>query len=395
MAPAQPALKSADADRLIFRPQAGPAGDVLVAIFLRGGMDGVYAVPPFADRALHAQRKGFGVLERRHGLIALDDLFGLHPDFSPLEPLYRQRQLAIVHAVGLTQSVLSHFGATKAIEGGSAGEALESGWIGRHLAALPTPGGKSPSPLRAVAIGHGVPLVLQGSPAQAIDGFSHVLLEIPAGWDPGFSRVLRAMYSGGQDLASRAGRESLQTLSILKRLASSAPPPGGSALNLEEPFAAHLWQVAQLIKADVGLEAAVLGLSDWDCHASQQRGMAGPMQSLAAGLRGFVEELGSQMRRVVVVVLSEFGRRIAPNDAGGTDHGRGTAMFVLGGGIRGGRVYGRWPGLAADQLDESGNLRVTTDYRDVLAEIVERRLLNPALSPVFPGLKPSYLGLTD
>jgi uncharacterized protein (DUF1501 family) len=161
-----------------------------------------------------------------------------------------------------------------------------------------------------------------------------------------------------------------------------------------DQFGSHLCQVAQLIKADMGLEAAVLGLADWDSHISQEKFLKGVMQSLAQGLQGFVQDLGEQMRRVVIVVMSEFGRRVAPNGAGGTDHGRASAMLVVGGGIRGGKVYGRWPGLAVDELDGQGNLRVTTDYRNVLAEIVDRRLKNPRLDRVFPGLKPSYLKFT-
>jgi uncharacterized protein (DUF1501 family) len=251
-----------------------------------------------------------------------------------------------------------------------------------------------PSPLRSIALGHGIPPVLNGSKAQSLDSLADFRLEVPAGWDPGFSRVLRQMYAPGGDLASVAGRETLATLEVLQRLAKSTYQPANSALYSPDVFGNHLSQVAQLIKADVGLEAAVLGLADWDSHVGQARMLVEPMQSLAQGLQGFAQDLGDQMQRVAVVVMSEFGRRIVPNDAGGTDHGRATAMLVIGGGIRGGKVYGHWPGLAVDELDEQGNLRVTTDYRDVLAEIVDRRLKNPLLDRVFPGLKPKYLNFT-
>jgi uncharacterized protein (DUF1501 family) len=295
--------------------------------------------------------------------------------------------------------LLSHFDATKAIERGTPVGRVETGWIGRHLAAtdpaLQSAAGTShASPIRALALGHGISPVLYGSKAQALDSLADFRLEVPAGWDPGFSSVLRRMYAQGTDLASSAGRETLATLGGLQRLSKSAYQPANSALYSPDTFGSHLSQVAQLIKADVGLEAAVLSLADWDSHVSQTKMLVGVMQSLSQGLEGFAQDLGDRMRRVVVVVMSEFGRRVAPNDAGGTDHGRASAMLVIGGGIRGGKVYGHWPGLATGDLDEQGNLRVTTDYRNVLAEIVDCRLKNPAIDRVFPGLKPKYLNFT-
>ena len=243
-------------------------------------------------------------------------------------------------------------------------------------------------------MGQGIPRVLQGTPAQALENLADYRLEVPAGWDPGFSRVLRQLYAPGNDLISASGRETFAMLSVLERLAKSSYQPANSAIYSPDVFGNHLKQVAQLIKADVGLEAAVLSLADWDSHASQINFLAAPMQSLAQGLQGFVQDLGDRVRRVTVLVMSEFGRRIMPNDSGGTDHGRATAMLVIGGGIRGGKVYGAWPGLAGSDLDSQGNLRVTTDYRNVLAELVDRRLKNSAIDRVFPGLKPSYLNFT-
>ncbi|HEX3999899.1 MAG TPA: DUF1501 domain-containing protein [Pirellulales bacterium] len=399
-----PAPNAASADRLIFRPTAGPAGDVLVAVFLRGGMDAIYTIPPFGDRAFQLQRHGFGPLEpgskhSANGLINLDDYFGLHPHFAPLESLYRQKLMAIVHAVGLEEPILSHFDASRAIERGATGKQIATGWIGRHLAAdaagiSSTAPGSNPSPLRAVAMGHGIPLALHGAEAQSLDSLGDYRLEVPAGWDPGFSRVLRTLYAGGADLASTAGRQTFDTIAVLQRLAKSRYQSANSAIYPFDTFGNHLSQVAQLIKADVGLEAAVLDLSDWDSHASQIDFLVPPMQSLALGLQAFAQDMGEQMRRVLVVAMSEFGRRVQPNDSAGTDHGRGSAMLVVGGGVHGGKVYGRWPGLAAHDLDVQGNLRVTTDYRDVLAEIVDRRLKNPAIDRVFPGLKPKYLNFT-
>ncbi len=391
------------ADRLIFRPKTGPAGDVLVAIFLRGGMDALYTVPPFGDRAFHSQRKAFDIADPfagcGNGVVNLDDFFGFHADFAPLESLYRQKLMAVVHTVRLEEPIICHFDATQPSEQRrQPGIHIETGWIGRHLASTPaainSATGANPSPLRAVAIGGGIPRVLQGSQAQSLESLADYRLEVPAGWDPGFTRVLRQIYGRGKDLVSAAGRDTFGMLAVLQKLSASRYSPAHSAAYSPDVFGGHLSQVAQLIKADVGLEAAVLSLADWDSHVTQIDFLKQPMQSLAMGLTGFVQDLGERMRNVTIVVMSEFGRRVVPNDSLGTDHGRGTAMFVIGGGIRGGKVYGRWPGMANPDLDEHGNLRVTTDYRDVLAEIVERRLKNQFIDRVFPGLKPSYLGLT-
>jgi uncharacterized protein (DUF1501 family) len=324
-------------------------------------------------------------------MVALDDFFGLHRDFALLEPLYRQQQLAVVHAVGLSEPLLSHFDATRAIERGIAGQGLEDGWIGRHLAAeVPS----NPSPLRAVALGDQLPQVLRGSEARLLQSLSDFRLVLPADWNPGFTQALGKLYARGADLAAVAGRGTLQTLAALKRLTASPYRPEQGARYPADTFGAHLRQVAQLIKADLGLEAAVLSIQGWDTHISQADNLVHPMRSLAKGLAGFSRDLGDRMSRVVVVVISEFGRRVMPNASHGTDHGRATAMLVLGGGIRGGKVYGRWPGLAAEELDEHGNLPVTTDYRHVLAEIVDRRLHDKSLGKVFPNFEPKYLEFT-
>ena len=218
-------------------------------------------------------------------------------------------------------------------------------------------------------------------------------LELPLGWKPGFMTALARLYASGSDPLAAAGRGTLATLATVDRLAarvdhSVIERPGvyPSAL------LSQLELVARLIKAEVGLEAAVLTQGGWDTHLSQIKEIERPMLNLGWALQAFVDALGDRIDRVTLVVLSEFGRRIAPNGAGGTDHGRGSVALVLGGGIRGGKVYARWPGLAPDALDRDGNLRVTTDFRDVLAEIVDRRLGNPHVDRIFPGYAPNYLG---
>jgi uncharacterized protein (DUF1501 family) len=379
------------ADRLILRPEGGPDADVLVAIFLRGGLDGVYAVPPLGDKNLHAQRAELTSGDSAAAPTPLDDLFGLHPLFAPLAPLYQEKLLAIVQAVGLSEPVLSHFDATRAIEWGTSSADAGDGWLGRHFGLQPI---ERPSPLRAVALGEGVPLVLHGTDALAINSLADIRLEIPAHWSPKFLPLLERMYLAGNDRVTATGRAALATLDAVRRIGRQPDNTRNRDDYPVDRFGRHLAEVARLIKADVGLEAAVLNLADFDSHIQQEASLVTPMSSFARGLSGFVRDLGRNVERVTIVVMSEFGRRIAVNGAGGTDHGRGTVMFVAGGGIRGGKVYGRWPGLAPYDLDPQGSLRVTTDYRQVLAEIVSRRLKSRAIAKVFPNFRGDFLGFT-
>ncbi|HEX4143284.1 MAG TPA: DUF1501 domain-containing protein [Pirellulales bacterium] len=380
-------------ERLIFRPETGPTGDVLVTLLLRGGIDGLYAIPPLADPDYGRQRAAFDAsAPHHHEPIPLDDFFGLHFNLEPLLELYKRELLAVVHACGPTQPLLSHFDAMRLLEQASGPTGPKDGWLGRHLASQT---GASSSPLRAIAVGSSVPLVLRGvAGARALDTLENLRLALPVDWKPGFMTALARMYAPGPNPLSAIGRGTLATLAAVDRLsqqvnAAEKPLDVGPSV-----LAKQLQMVARLIKAEVGLEAAVLTQGGWDTHCAQAKEIDRPMRYLGAALRYFVDALGDRIERVTVVVLSEFGRRVAPNGAGGTDHGRGSTTLVLGGGIRGGKVYARWPGLAPDALDHDGNLVVTTDFRDVLAEIVDRRLRNAQVDRIFPQYKPNYLGLT-
>jgi uncharacterized protein (DUF1501 family) len=242
-----------------------------------------------------------------------------------------------------------------------------------------------------------LPLVLRGvAGARALDSLEDLRLELPVGWKPGFMTALARMYASGSSPLAAAGRGTLAALSDVDRLVSRVDAGRTQSPNeFTAVLIDQLQLVARLIKADVGLEAAVLTQGGWDTHLSQVKEIKRPMLGLAWALRYFVDSLGERIDRVTVVVVSEFGRRVAPNGAGGTDHGRAGAAMILGGKIRGGKVYTRWPGIAADALDHDGNLPVTTDFRDVLAEIVDRRLGNPHVDRVFPGYSPNYLGFTS
>ncbi len=380
--------------QLLFQPETGPVKDVLVTVFLRGAMDACYTVPPFADPAFHRQRPTLAVPDpgKPGGAIDLDGHFGLHPDLSGLSELFRARQLAVIHAIGSQDRTLSHFEAMQSMERGvDDGNSVASGWITRHLSSNPG----NPSPIRGVAIGDVLPKSLQGSlTATAVRSLTEFRLALPENWPQDFRPVLAEMYADGGDAAARSGRLLLALLSKLERLDPQAYRPDNAAKYPEGDFGRAVRQVAQLIKADVGLEVAALEIGGWDAHAAQRELMAGLMKPLGDGLLALQSDLGDRMRRVTVVVMTEFGRRVHENSALGTDHGRGSAMFVLGGGVRGGTVYGTWPGLEDQQLDREGNLRVTTDYRDVLSEILVRRMGNERTDLVFPGHHARFLNLT-
>jgi uncharacterized protein (DUF1501 family) len=385
--------------RMVFQPSRGPAGDVLVCLFLRGGADGLHLVAPYGDEGYYAGRPRIAVprpddtqaAAAERG-VALDDFFALHPVLAPLHEVFRAGRLAIVHAAGSPDQTRSHFEAMATMERGVAdGSVSTSGWLGRHLHAA---AGASFSPLRAVAIGDVLPQSLEGTlGATAVHSLDEFRLALPATWSEGFQAALAGLYDGAEDPVAEAGHETLKLLKALDRLEPDRYQPAGGASYPEGSFGRGLRQVAQLIKADLGLEVACLDLGGWDSHIAQGPLLEGLMRDLAGGLRAFHADLGDHMERVTLVAMSEFGRRVQENGGLGTDHGRGTCFFLMGGGIHGGRVLAKWPGLAADRLEGPGDLPVTTDYRDLLAEVVARRLRNPDWARVFPDYQATFQGL--
>ena len=371
--------------------------DVLVCIFLRGGADGLNVVVPHGDRFYYENRPSIAIAEPGRGgskAVDLDGFFGLHPAMSPLKELWDDKLLAAVHAAGSTAGNHSHFDAMDFMERGTPGERrLLSGWIGRHLSSVAS---TNDSPFRAVGFGELIPASLRGPiPATALASIADFHLQ---GFEEDLERfqsTLAAMYGGAGFLDVQAQ----QTLSAVARLAAANPgeyEPARGASYPDTDFGFGMKQVAQMIKSDLGMEVACLDLGGWDTHEGQggsEGYMAELLGDLAAGLHAFTTDLSDRMGRITVVTLTEFGRRIEENASGGTDHGTASFLFLLGGGINGGKVYGPWPGLAAHQLYE-GDLAVTTDYRTVLAEVLERRLANPKVGEVFPGfVSPGALGI--
>lgn len=378
-----------------------PVGDTLIVIFLRGAADALNIVVPHGDEAYYQARPSLAIARPDQNSVApgertidLDGFFGLHPALAPLLDAWQARQLALVHACGAPDESRSHFRAMELMERGVDDErGPASGWIGRHLTTLNT---GNASPLRAVGLGEKVPLSLRGTvPVSALRSIADFHLGGDLQAAASMQRMLGQLYAGDGGI-SPIGQETLNIIDTLQQLDPAGYQASGSRRYPESSFGQALRQVAMLIKAEVGLEVAALDVGGWDTHFSQgstEGLMAGLLTDLGAGLATLHADLVDRMDRLTVVVMSEFGRRLQENASLGTDHGHGSAMLLLGGGIEGGQVYGRWPGLAAGQLFGPGDLAVTTDYRDVLGEICRFRLNNPATELVFPEHELQSVGL--
>jgi uncharacterized protein (DUF1501 family) len=375
--------------------KASSQRDTLVCIFLRGGADGVNVVVPFGDRHYHDNRPTIGIPEPGAGegrAIDLDGFFGFHPSLGPLKEVWDDGALAVVHAAGMPVNNHSHFDSMDWMERGTPGERrLLSGWLGRHLAAVDP---ANTSPFRAIGFGDLVQASLRGTiPATSLASIADFHLQ---GFEDQVSRfqgTLAALYSGTTFLDVQA----LQTFGAVDRLAAADPgqyQPQNGAEYPDTDFGNALKQIGQLIKADLGLEVACVDLGGWDMHDTESDQMPDRLADLGAGLHAFYADLHDRIGNLTVATMTEFGRRIEENASGGTDHGTASFMFLMGGGIQGKKVYGTWPTLAPEALADPGDLAVTTDYRTVLSEILERRLGNPQVDHVFPGfVKGSYLGV--
>jgi uncharacterized protein (DUF1501 family) len=308
--------------------------------------------------------------------VPLDGFYGLNPLLKPLEPAYKDGALAIVHAAGSEDDTRSHFEAQDLMEHGGI---TAGGWLGRFLRVQTR---AASGPLAAVALGKAVPECLRGAPAatvlQSLEDFS--LGKNRAR----LTRALAKLYGMQTDILASAGRDTLDALQRVEQLRQSQYRPANGADYGMDDFSRGLLQIARLIKSRVGLQAASVDLGGWDSHFSQSLIMDPLITRLARGLSAFYRDLGREMEHTTVVVMTEFGRRVEENSAFGTDHGRGSVMFVLGGGIKGGRVLGNWPGLSREVLEGPGDLPVTTNYRNVLAPILQRHGAVDRLSQVFP-----------
>jgi len=369
---------------------AGARRKVLVAVFQRGAVDGLSMVVPHGDEAYSAARTAIALRAPRRGdsatAVDLDGFFALHPALAPLAPLWHSRALAVVHACGSPDTTRSHFDAQDYMESGTPGvKSTPDGWLARTAGRLPAPA----SPFRAVALGPTLPRSLRGD-AGALAMHSLERFDVRAASEAAVARKgFESLYEQGvRDLLHGTGRETFEAVRMLKSARAARIPPENGADYGRSTFARSMRQIAQLIRADVGLEVAFADMGGWDTHVAQgaeEGQLANRLRDFGQGLGAFVQDLGDRMSDVVVLTMSEFGRTVAENGNRGTDHGHATAMMVLGGGIRGGKVYGRWPGLARERLFEGRDLAVTTDFRALFTEVAVRHLAIAPPVDLFPG----------
>jgi uncharacterized protein (DUF1501 family) len=368
--------------------QAENRKKILIAIFQRGAADGLNIVTPYFEKTYYDLRPSLAVPVpgKPNGGIDLDGRFAFHPALQPLKPLWDSRQLAIVHAAGSPNPSRSHFDAQDYMESGTPGRISEGGWLNRAL----TPANPGTSPLRAIAMGSQLPRTLRGNQtAVAVNNLDQ--FQVRNGDAAG---ILENMYATTHDAAlMSSGKETFDAIRFVDAINKRPYAPANGAQYPGGEFGRGLQQIARLIKADAGVEAAFVDIGGWDHHTNEAPQLAQLLQQYGTSISAFARDMGDRMADIVLVTMSEFGRTAKEDGNGGTDHGHGNVMMVLGGPVQGGKVYGRWPGLEPEQLYENRDLAVTTDFRDVLGELVSRHL-GQKIDSVFPGFSPSEpLGL--
>ena len=371
--------------------QTGKSGrrKTLIAIFQRGAVDGLNVVVPYGESSYYDLRPSISIPKpgATDGAIDLDGLFGLHPSLSPFKHLFDSQRLAIIHASGSPNSTRSHFDAQDYMESGTPGvKSTSDGWLNRYLQAKKE---SERSLFRAVSMTQTTPRVLQGrAPTISMSNLNDFAIragksssDLQGGFEAIYARETN-------DRLADMGRETFEAVNYLKKVNPAQYKPANGAEYPRTPFGNSLLQIAQLIKAGVGLEIAFTDIGGWDTHVNEgnSRGQLGNLlQQFGAGISALYRDLGQQMDDVVILTMSEFGRTARENGNRGTDHGHANAMFVLGNSVRGGNVYGKWPGLKNDQLNEGRDLALTTDFRDVFGEIAARHLGAANVQSIFPG----------
>ena len=355
---------------------------IIIAIFQRGAADGISMVVPFGDRNYYQLRPQIAIpepgLKNDERAIDLDGFFGLHPALASLKPIYDENRLAIVHAVGSPDNTRSHFDAQDYMESGTPGnKGTTDGWLNRYLQGNPE---TETTSFRAVAISANLPRSLRGAaPAAAMQ------------------RVANFAIRGGaatpeiEELFADTYKETFNAVKMLRSATSQEYVPASGIQYPNSPFGQALRQIAQLVKSDVGMEVAFTDIGGWDTHANQgnARGqLSNRLRDFGDGLAALYHDLGDRMHNVVILTMTEFGRAIRQNGSGGTDHGHASCLLIAGGGVKGGKVYGRWPGLAPEQLYDGRDLALTTDFRNGFAEILLKHMRAKDAAKVFPGFSP-------
>jgi uncharacterized protein (DUF1501 family) len=374
-----------------------------VVLFQRGAADGLNIVVPHGESSYYSMRPTIAIPRPNRGqesCLDLDGFFGLHPAMAPLKPLWDQKHLAIVHAAGSPDETRSHFDAQDYMESGTPGvKATEDGWLNRALHIESEP----PTPFRAIALGNALPRTLAGAePAVAINNVNEFGV---GGRNPNAAPIANSfetMYADSVDTVLHGtGQETFDAVKMLKSANPQSYQPAAGANYPRGPFANSLRQIAQLMKANLGVEVAFADIGGWDHHVNEgstQGQLANILRDFSGSLAAFWTDLGDLAGETVIVTMSEFGRTARENGNRGTDHGHANVMFVMGGPVRGGKVYGKWPGLGESQLYQGRDLALTTDFRRVLGEAVYQHLGNRNLATVFPNFQNSakefvgYLG---
>lgn len=362
---------------------------ILIAIFQRGAVDGLNVVVPFGERRYYDLRPTIAVPPPQTGnedaATDLDGFFGLHPNLIALKPLWDRKMLAIVEAVGSPDPTRSHFDAQEYIESGTPGyKSTQGGWLNRALGNR-----QKASPLRAVSLTSDLPIIMRGeTQAVAVANIANFQIK-----DEKNLGVFEAMYETTPDqLLSRTGSDTFEALKMMQNIQKAQSSSNGTAYPASR-LGQNLQQIARLIKANVDLEVAFTDVGGWDTHVQEMgpRASGGQLPNLLRqfgdAILAFALDMGDRMEDIVIVTMSEFGRTARENGNRSTDHGHANVMFVLGGSVQGGKIYGKWPGLEQEQLNEGRDLALSTDFRSVLAELVRKHMGNTDIGTVFPGFK--------
>lgn len=385
--------------RSVYAADGSPRGrKILVAVFQRFAVDGLNMVVPFGEQRYYDLRPSIAIPKpdgTLNSALDLDGFFGLHPSLAPIKPIFDAQHLAIIEAVGSPDPTRSHFDAQDYMESGTPGfKGTGDGWLNR---ALPKENGPV-SPVRAVSLGSSLPRSLRGrNDAVAVNSLN----DFQVRGDALGAGTFESMYESTLDtMLHGTAKETFSAVKIMQSIQKQTYTPANNAKYPNGRFGQSLQQIARLIKADVGLEVAFAEIGGWDTHVNEVGAqphvgqLANNLKEFGESLAAFYQDLGDRMEDVAVVTMSEFGRTVRENGNRGTDHGHANVMFAMGGGIRGGKIYGDWPGLQDEQLYEARDLALTTDFRDVLGEMVAKHLGNPKLKSVFPGYEsPNFRGL--
>lgn len=382
-----------------------PKGKTLICLFQRGAADALNIVVPHGDKSYYGLRPSIAIprpagLSRtvsRDAAIDLDGFFGLHPSLAPFKPLYDRGLLAPVHAVGSPSTTRSHFDAQDYMETGTPDiKGTPDGWLNRYLAVKGTCDECKASPFRAVSLTQQTPRIMEGaSEVVAMNSLSEFTVRASGSQ----AERLEALYrTGSADLIHGAGAEMFEAVKMLKAANPQKYAPRNGAEYPRSQFGQRLLQIAQLVKADVGLEIAFADVGGWDTHVNQGAAtgqLAARLDDFAQSIAALVTDLGDRMDDVLILTMSEFGRMARENGNRGTDHGHAGALFVIGGDVKGGKVHGKWPGLEPEHLYEGRDLALTTDFRSVFSEVTARHLGASKLDAIFPGfaVNQGWLGL--